>query len=151
MPKNYKQTILIVIGITVFVLLHVFNRPFQSVDVFDNFNKLAIGIAALITAYYGTNYFIEEVSRKGKIDYYRKLFPYDEYGKTWEIISREDSKGQPHVLNIKTSEIHHLWNQKTIYDLGWQFFWKDERLVKKSEWEKFKRGDYIRTRGELGE
>lgn len=38
---------------------------------------------------------------------------------------------------------------KTIYDLGWQFY--DRKSVKKIVWSSYKRGDYIRTRGELGE
>ena len=117
--------------------------------IFDNFNKVAIGAAALITAYFGSSYFFEEVLRKRRIDNYRKMFPYDEYGKTWEVVVRADRTGEPHVLNRKTSEIHHLWNMKTIYDLGWQFY--ERKPIKKSIWNSYKRGDYIRTRGELGE
>ena len=44
--------------------------------IFDNFNKVAIGLAALITAYFGSSYFFEEVLRKRRIDNYRKMFPY---------------------------------------------------------------------------
>src|SRR5258708_4082595 len=121
----------IIFALIIFVLLHIFIKPFELANIFDDFNKLAIGIAAIITAYFGSNYFLEEVLRKRKTDYYRKLFPYDQYGSDWEIIAREDSDGEPHVLNKKTSEIHHLWNMKTIYDLGWQFYLKEKRLVKK--------------------
>jgi len=38
---------------------------------------------------------------------------------------------------------------KTIYNLGWQFF--DRKPVSKKTWDSYKRGDYLRTRGELGE
>jgi hypothetical protein len=148
--KTTTKLIIILFGL-IFVLIHIFSSAFCLSDIFDNFSKFAIGAAALITAYYGSNYFIEEVLRKRKIEGYRNQFPYGEYGKTWEIISREDSRGEPHVLNKKTLEIHHLWNQKTIFDLGWQFYWKDQKLVTRKQWDKYKRGDYIRTRGELGE
>lgn len=115
----------------------------------DIFNKIAIGIAALITAYFGGSYFFAEALRKRMVDRYRKMFPYDKYGKTWDIVVRDDRTGEPHVLDKKMSVIHHLWNMKTIYDLGWQFY--DRKPVKKDKWDKYERGNYIRTRGELGE
>lgn len=133
----------------VFSFLHLFLSASTSALVFDNFNKASIGIAALITSYFGSSYFFEEVVRKRKIDYYRRVFPYEKYGKNWAIIVREDRTGEPHVLNKDTSEIHHLWNMKTIYDLGWQFY--ERKKVSTKVWGTYKRGDYIRTRGELGE
>lgn len=143
------------IFLIVVILVLLFLLPYQLFSfektniIFDNFNKYAIGIAAIITAYFGSSYFFEEVLRKRRIDNYRKKYPYDKYGDSWEIIVRSDRNGEPHVLNKKTSEIHHLWNMKTIYDLGWQFY--PRKKIKKSTWNSYKRGDYIRTRGELGE
>lgn len=142
-------TFLIITALLIFLLPYKFFSLKEASIIFDNFNKVAIGIAALITAYFGSSYFFEEVLRKRRIDSYRKKFPYDKYEDTWEIIVREDRNGEPHVLNKETSEIHHLWNMKTIYDLGWQFY--ERKPVKKNVWNAYKRGDYIRTRGELGE
>lgn len=148
---NNKLFILLLLSIFILpYLFFPFKPPFQGASIlFDNFNKAAIGIAALITAYFGSSYFIEEVLRKRRIDNYRKMFPYEKYGEDWEIVVRTDRTGEPHVLNKKTSEIHHLWNMKTIYDLGWQFY--DRKAVSKKIWATYKRGDYIRVRGELGE
>lgn len=119
MFKFYLATFIVII---IFIGLNLL-FPFEKANVlFDSFNKVVIGLAAIITAYFGSSYFFEEVLRKRRIDNYRKMFPYDKYGDTWEIVVREDRGGEPHVLNKKTSEIHHLWNMKTIYDLGWQFY-----------------------------
>jgi hypothetical protein len=132
-----------------FIVLH-FLLPLPLINaISDNSNKMAIGIAAIVTAYFGSSYFLEEVLRKRRIDSYRKIFPYDKYGVKWDIIVRVDRTGEPHVLNRETSEIHHLWNMKTIYDLGWQFY--EKKQVQIDVWNRYKRGDYIRTRGELGE
>jgi len=147
--KMFKILFTVLMGLSVFVLLHLY-IPLEKVNlIFDDFYKATIGISAIITAYFGSSYFFEEVLRKRRIDNYRKMFPYDKYGDVWEIVVREDRTGEPHVLNKKTSEIRHLWNMKTIYDLGWQFY--ERKPVKKSVWDSYKRGDYIRTRGELGE
>jgi hypothetical protein len=146
MIKFYTIGVLVLI---VFVVLNL-QLPLEKANIlFDSFNKVVIGIAALITAYFGSSYFFEEVLRKRRIDNFRKMFPYDKYEDTWDIVVREDRDGEPHVLNKKTLEIHHLWNMKTIYDLGWQFY--ERKPIKKSVWNTYKRGDYIRTRGELGE
>lgn len=146
MRTVYLLSILI---IELFIFLNLY-FPLEKANIIsDSFNKVAIGFAALITAYFGSSYFFEEVLRKRRIDSYRKMFPYDKYENTWEIVVREDRNGEPHVLNKKTSEIHHLWNMKTIYDLGWQFY--ERKQVKRNIWNAYRRGDYIRTRGELGE
>ncbi len=146
MSKFYIAGVLVAV---IFIVLNVC-LPLKDANIlFDSFNKVMIGFAALITAYFGSSYFFDEVLRKRRIDSYRKMFPYSKYGRDWEVVVREDRKGEPHVLNKKTSEIHHLWNMKTIYDLGWQFY--DRKSVDKIKWDKFKRGEYIRTRGELGE
>lgn len=149
MKIQYKSLFLILFALVIFLLFHYLFPLEVTRTISDNFNKIAIGIAALMTAYFGTSYFIEEVMRKRKIDFYRKEYPYDEYGKTWEIIVREDRTGEPHVLDKQTNEIHHLWNMKTIFDLGWQFY--ERKSVSKKKFDSLKRGDYIRTRGELGE
>lgn len=144
-------SLIVFFAITLFVLSQLYFPLEKTNLIFDNFNKIAIGIAALVTSYFGSSYFLEEVLRKRRIDNYRKMFPYDKYGETWEIIVREDRTGEPHVLNKKTSKIHHIWNMKTMYDLGWQFYDYQSKPVEKDVWDSYKRGDYIRTRGELGD
>ena len=47
---------LIILFIALFIALQFLPN---STVVFDNFNKAAIGLAALITAYFGSTYFIE--------------------------------------------------------------------------------------------
>ena len=147
--KIYNTPFIIIVSFIIFFLPYLLFPLNEASTIFDNFNKAAIGIAAIITAYFGSSYFFDEVLRNRRIDHYRKMFPYEKYGDTWEIIVREDRNGEPHVLNKKTLEIHHLWNMKTIYDLGWQFY--ERKSIRKSTWNSYKRGDYIRTRGELGE
>lgn len=145
----FKFYLIAIIALIIFIVLNLC-LPLEKANIlFDSFNKVVIAFAAIITAYFGSSYFFEEVLRKRRIDNYRKMFPYDKYGDTWEIVVREDRNGEPHVLNKKTSEIHHLWNMKTIYDLGWQFY--DRKPVKIKVWNTYGRSDYIRTRGELGE
>jgi hypothetical protein len=139
----------LILVLAVFVLLH-FLYPLELLAaIADNFNKVAIGVAALATAYFGSTWFIEEHLRQRQIDLYRKNYPPAQYGETWKIVVREDRDGEPHVLDIKNSVIHHIWNMKTIYDMGWQFYDRDP--VKKVEFSKYQIGEKIRTRGELGE
>lgn len=117
--------------------------------IFDNFNKVAVGVSALLAAYAGGLYFIEEFRRKRLIDSFRSQYPYDKYDKEWKIVVREDRTGEPHLLEIKQKVKHHIWNMKTIYDLSWQFY--DREPVSKKEFDSYGIGNPIRTRGELGE
>jgi len=121
----------------------------ELTTVSDIFNNFAIGIAALLGIYLGNNYFRDEIERRRKIKEYGKKYPYNQYSKTWKIIVREDREGEPHVLDIKSSVIHHIWNMKTIFDLGWQFYSREP--VKIETFDAYQRGEPIRTRGELGE
>lgn len=147
---NFSNTlILLIITVVIFVGLHLV-VPLQLMSsISDDFNKVAIGVAALLTAYFGSTYFLDERSRQKQIDLYRKNYPLEKYGETWKIIVREDRTGEPHVLDISTSVKHHIWNMKTIYDLGWQFY--DREPVKIDKFNSYRVGDKIRTRGELGE
>ncbi len=75
-----------VFALVVFIILNVYLPLEKANIIFDNFSKAAIGVAALITAYFGSSYFFEEVLRKRRIDNYRKMFPYDKYGDSWDIV-----------------------------------------------------------------
>lgn len=143
--------LLIIIGFLLFTLSHLV-LPIPLINsIADNFNKVSIGMAALITAYFGSTYFIEERSRQKKIDYYRKKYPSNQYNNTWKIIVRADRPGEPHVLEINSSIKHHIWNWKTIYDLGWQFYVYDANSEDIDVFNTYLEGDKIRTRGDLGE
>ena len=141
--------LLFILVFILFVLTHLL-LPLQLISVIsDDFNKVAIGIAALVTAYFGSSYFREELSRKRAIEYYRKKYPPEKYQKTFKIIESEDGPGAVFLLDLESLHKHHIWNMKTMYDLGWQLY-KRESLPN----EKFLSyliGDPIRTRGDLGE
>ncbi len=143
------KKLLIIITVVFFIGVHLLFPISILTSISDNFNKIAIGFAALITAYFGSSYLFEERKRQKQIDIYQKRYPYRNYNKTWKIIVREDKAGEPHVLDIKNNTKYHIWNMKTIYDLGWQFH--DRQPVKKEKFNSFNPGDQIRTRGNLGE
>lgn len=149
MKKVFNIYSVVILFVVLFALLH-FIFPLDKLNaIFDNFNKVAIGSSALIAAYAGSLYFINEFQRKRLIDMYRKRYAVDNYEKKWKIIVREDRTGEPHVLDIDKKIKHHIWNMKTIYDLSWQFY--DREPVKKNEFDSYDIGDSIRTRGDLGE
>lgn len=85
----------------------------------DDFNKVAISVAVLITTYFGSSYLREELSRKRSIDFYRKKYPPEKYKKTYKIIASEDDEGAVFLLDLDSLHKHHIWNMKTMYDLGW--------------------------------
>lgn len=144
----YISSVVIIFAI-LFIASH-FLLPLDKINaIFDNFNKLAIGVSALIASFAGSLYFINEFQRKRLIDMYRKRYSLNKYNKGWKIIVREDRTGEPHVLDIDKKIKHHIWNMKTIYDLGWQFY--DRQPLKKGEFDSYSVGDPIRTRGDLGE
>jgi len=149
MKKYTNASIVAVLFLILFVASH-FLLPLDKLNaIFDNFNKLAIGVSALMASTAGSLYFISEFQRKRLIETYRKRYPFNKYDKDWKIIVREDRTGEPHVLDINKKSKHHIWNMKTIYDLGWQFY--DRQPVKKNEFDSYIIGDPIRTRGDLGE
>jgi hypothetical protein len=149
MKKVIYVFIIVILFAVLFFVSH-FLLPLDKLNaIFDNFNKLAIGVSALIASFVGSLYFIDEFQRKRLIDLYRKRYSLDNYGKKWKIIVREDRTGEPHVLDIDKKIKHHIWNMKTIYDLSWQFY--DREPVKKDEFDSYSVGDPIRTRGDLGE
>ncbi len=148
-----KKVICVFITVILFAVLFFVSHFLIPLDklnaIFDNFNKVAIGISALIASFAGSLYFINEFQRKRLIDLYRKRYSIDNYRKKWKIIVREDRTGEPHVLDINKKIKHHIWNMKTIYDLSWQFY--DREPIKKNEFDSYGVGDSIRTRGDLGE
>ncbi|MBI4040119.1 hypothetical protein HY389_02060 [Candidatus Daviesbacteria bacterium] len=145
--QTYKA--FFIISILIFVLAHFF-LPLEDLNaIADNFNKISIGLAAIIGAYFGSSYFRDELARKRSIKYYREKYPINEYGKKFRIIESGNAPGAIYLHDLVTLHKHHIWNMKTVYDLGWQVF-KRERLPE-DEFHSILIGDPIRTTGELGE
>lgn len=122
----------------------------ELVIVSDIFNKIAIGIAALITAYFGSSYFREELTRKRSINFYRKKYPPSQHNNTYKFIESEKTPGAIFLLDLKSLHKHHIWNMKTMYDIGWQIYLPANQLPD-SVFLSYSIGDPIRTRGDLGE
>ncbi len=100
MKKVFNVCLLLIVFLILFALIH-FILPLDKLNaIFDNFNKLAIGVSALIASFAGSLYFIDQFQRKRFIDLYRKSYSLDNYGKKWKIIVREDRIGEPHVLDM---------------------------------------------------
>lgn len=132
-----------------FVLAH-FVLPLEPLKAAsDNFNKIAIGIAAIITGYFGSSYFREELSRKRSIEFYRKKYPPENYKITYRIIESERNPGAIYLHDLESTFRHHIWNMKTVFDLGWQTY--DRERLTHEEFMSYIDGPPIRTRGDLGE
>lgn len=147
--RLFNGYLLILVGIGLFISLHLILPLELTKTISDNFNKIAIGLAAIITAYFGSSYFSEEISRKRSIGFYRKKYPYENYNKTYKIIASKNDPGAVFLLDLETLHKHHIWNMKTMYDLGWQTH--ERELLDKKNFDSYLIGDPIRTRGELGE
>ena len=151
LSKEVRGSLVFIFSILglIFILLHLL-LPLALVNALsDNFYKVAIGVAALITAYFGSSYFREELSRKKSIEHYRTKYPPNVHGVKYRIIESETQPGAIYLHDLETLHIHHIWNMKTVYDLGWQSF---ERVrLSSQDFDSILIGDPIRTRGELGE
>lgn len=142
--------LLVVLVVIIFVGVHIF-LPLPLVStISDDFNKIAIGIAALITAYFGSSYFREELSRKRSIKFYREKYPPQQHGKTYKFIESVKTPGAIFLLDLQSLHKHHVWNMKTMYDMGWQVYLPAKQLPD-DEFLSYLIGDPIRTRGDLGE
>lgn len=146
------QGALLLIGVSLillFIELH-FILPLDILStIIDNFNKISIGIAAIITAYFGSSYLRDELARKAAIKFYTRKYPPDKYKQTFKIIESEDDRGAIYLFDMESLLKHHIWNMKTVYDLGWQTYARE--ALPKEEFLSYLSGNPIRTRGDLGE
>ncbi len=139
----------ILITLAVFVTLHLF-LPLERLSAMaDNFNKVSIGLAALLTVYFGSTYVREEISRKRAIEFYKSKYPHEKYKKTYRIIESEKSPGAIYLYDLESLQKHHIWNMLTVYDLGWQSYPREP--FKHTDFLSIMNGDAIRTRGDLGQ
>jgi hypothetical protein len=149
--KNFIDDISfkVVAVLALFLLLHLI-LPIQTVNAMaDNFNKVAIGSAALLTVYFGSSYVREEISRKRAIEFYKSKYPPEKYKKKYRIIESENAPGAIYLHDLESLHKHHIWNMLTVYDLGWQSYPRES--LKHSEFLSILNGDPIRTRGDLGQ
>lgn len=147
--RVFNNVVILVTLSSLFILAHLVFPLKTLAAVSDNFNKVAIGIAALITTYFGSSYLREELSRKRSIEYFRKKYPPEKYKKTYKIIASKDDPGAVFLYDMESLLKHHIWNMKTMYDLGWQIY--ERELLPKEEFLSYLSGNAIRTRGDLGE
>ena len=140
--------IIVVLSIILFIVMHLV-LPLDRVNAMaENFNKVAIGLAALLTLMLGNNLF-EETTRSRNIEYYKKKYPQEEFGEKWILIAPKDDPGAIFLRDKESLLKHHIWNMKTMYDLGWQQL-KIE-LLPREDFLSILMGESIRTRGDLGE
>lgn len=144
--------LLFLLLVGVFIALHFF----VSIDILstlsDNFNKIAIGIAALVGVFVGKSFIDEEKERRGKVREYLKRFPHEEFSKSWDIIVNKDaSHGVFYLFDIKKKVKHHILNMKTVYDMGWHIYLHTARKIPEKEFFSYVVKDVIKTRGEAGE
>lgn len=145
-----KFLLFVLLGLIIFISLHFFLPLTLLNTISDDFNKVSIGLAALITAYFGSSYFREELSRKRSIKFYREKYPPQQHGTLFKFIESKKTPGAIFLLDLKSSHKHHIWNMKTMYDMGWQIYLPAEQLPDE-EFLSYLIGDPIRTRGDLGE
>lgn len=147
--KFFILCLIIWIILGLFIIINI-SFPKDIVNqIVDNFNKTALGVSALLAAFAGNRFLSEESERKKTIRFYKDKYPQEDYGQTWKMIVRQDREGEPHILEINKGIKHHIWNMKTIYDLGWQFYTREPVTIE--QFDGYTTGDPIRTRGELGE
>lgn len=140
---------IVIVSLIIFFAAHLV-LPLSTVNAMaDNFNKVTIGLAALLTVYFGSSYVREEISRKRAIEFYKSKYPPEKYKKTYRIIESEDAPGAIYLHDLVSLHKHHIWNMLTVYDLGWQSYPRES--LKNSDFLSILNGDSIRTRGDLGQ
>ncbi len=141
--------LLIIFVFFIFILAYqIF--PVKKFNLFvDSFNKIAVGPSALAAVIFGPSLVSRELEKDRKIKEYWKRFPHENFGKKWEIIASELYPDAIYVLNFNNKVKHHILNMKTVWDLGWHIYPRNQLPDK--QFKGYKVGDTIRTRGEANE
>lgn len=146
------RVILILIIVVTFIVFYCAYLSFPA-DKFDilteSFNRIALGISALIAAFFGQYWVNIRIHRDKKIKEYFKKYPHDKFGKNWEIIESENYPGAIYVLDRNNKTKYHILNMKTVYDLGWHIY--PRKRITDQEFQSYKVGNTIYTQGEAGE
>ena len=117
----------------------------------DSFNKIAVGLAALLAVVVGQNWVVKEEMKEKKIKEYIKKYPHDKFGIDWKIVEPKSYLGAYYVFETKSKTVHHILNMKTVYDLGWHVYLNLSEKIEDSLFRSYTVGDRIRTQGEAGE
>lgn len=134
------------------LLILVYKPSLSQLNIIsDIFNKIAIGIAAILGVVLG-KFLIVESERKNKINQYLKRFPHSMFEKEWDfIVNKDASHGVFYLFEIKKNIKHHVLNMKTVYDMGWHIYLHKARQVPEKVFFSYDVGDVIKTWGEAGE
>jgi hypothetical protein len=100
--------------------------------------NILVGLSALATA--GAYALIPEVKRLRKIRSFRRQYPPQSFGKTWELIGR---RGIIYVHDLQLKLKRHVANPATMTDLG--FDWNSVKGLSDAEFERIGLGSPIDT------
>ncbi|OGE27035.1 hypothetical protein A3H85_03270 [Candidatus Daviesbacteria bacterium RIFCSPLOWO2_02_FULL_40_8] len=117
----------------------------------DSFNKIAVGLAALLGVFVGLNWVSRQEEKERKIKEYIKKYPHNKFRQDWEIVEPQSSSGAYYVFEKSSQIVHHILNMKTVYDLGWHVYLNTSNKINDDEFRSFEVGERIRTQGEAGE
>lgn len=117
----------------------------------DSFNKISVGLSALLAVFVGQNWIARQEEKEKKIKEFLKKYPHDKFGIEWKIIEPQSSSGAYYLFEKRREIVHHILNMKTVYDLGWHVYLNTSKKVKDDLFRSYKVGARIRTQGEAGE
>lgn len=139
----------VLFGIAVLFILLPLMVDLDTVDLVASiFNKVAVGLGALLAAISGSGY-LKTLEETSLVKFYRQKYPIDQFGKQWKIVVSKKSTGTWYLLDLKTLQRYHIGNMKTVYDLGMQGLKREE--LDDSEFYSYIEGERIMTRGSVGE
>ncbi len=155
--KKYKGKVLtrrlvfllIVLVFSVFLLLGVLMSKESFNVLTDSFNRISVGISALVAVLFGPSLVERELEKDRKIKEYLERYPHEKFPTDWEIIQSDKHMGAIYLLDKKDKSKHHILNMKTVYDLGWHIY--SRTTISDALFQSYKVGDRIRTQGEAGE
>ncbi len=117
----------------------------------DSFNKIALGVSAILAVFVGQNYVSKQEEGEKKIREYKKNYPHEKFGKDWEIVEPKSLPGAYYIFENKKNIVRHILNMKTVYDLGWHVYLNSSKKIDDKIFRSYKVGNRIRTQGDAGE
>lgn len=148
---------LIVLIFIVLLVFGLFTLAYQSLSLAqftlltDSFNKISVGLAALLAVFVGQNWVGRQQEKERKIKEYLKKYPHNKFGKEWEIVEPQSVPGAYYIFEKREDTVRHILNMKTVYDLGWHVYLNTSRKIRDNKFRSYKVGERIRTQGEAGE
>lgn len=117
----------------------------------ESFNKISVGLAALLAVFVGQNWITKQDEKEKKIKEYIGKYPHNKFGQKWEIVEPQGNPGAYYVFEKERKIVHHILNMKTVYDLGWHVYLNTSRKIEDNLFRSYEVGERIRTQGEAGE